>query len=114
MNKVVAAILFLCSATLASAQETPEVPSRGFPMQTFTMCDTVDKMIAVLQNYDEVPMIKGQGSMFVQGGQQLLGEMMFWYNQETKSFTITLSNGQFMCMLTSGKDLEPMSIGDPL
>ena len=107
MKKVVAAILFFASSTLAFAQEEPNIPSQGFPMQTITMCDTVEKMHEVLTKYGEMPMVEGKGSFFVQGGQQLLGQMQFWYNAETKSYSVTLSNGQFMCLVTSGTELAP-------
>ena len=112
MKQVVAAILFfLGSITLAGAQETPTpipTPPQGFPLQTFVMCDTKEAMHEVLNKYGEYPIVEGQGTFFVQGGQVLQGTMQFWGNTETKSFTVTIDNGQFMCMLTNGKDLKPV------
>ena len=108
MMKVVAAILiFLGLTTMGTAQETPQLPQQGFPIQSFVMCDSKEEMIKVLKKYGEVPVIQGDGSIFVQNGQQLLGVMTFWSNHETMSYTVTLDNGSFMCMLTSGKDIKP-------
>lgn len=111
MKKVVAAILIFAWSTVASAQESEQ---RGFPMPTVTMCDSAANMTGVLSKYDEVPMLRGEGSMFSTDGQQLTGEMQFWYSAANMTYTVTISNGQIMCMLTSGRALEPVTQGEPL
>jgi len=95
-------LAILTTVSVSAQEQTPTIPPQGFPMQTFVMCDSVEKMESVLKRYGETPMVQGQGSFFMSNGQQLSGMTQFWFNNETKTFTVTIKNNGYMCMLTSG------------
>ena len=109
---ILATTFFVASTSLAQQSEptpNPNIPTppQGFPMALTVMCDTVDKMSALLQSrYGEKPIASGTGLMMTQG-QALSGQMMMWGNVETNSYSVTMDNGKIMCMLLSGKDFGP-------
>lgn len=114
MRLVVAilATFFVASTSLAQEDSKPDptmpLPQQGFPMQLTVMCDTVDRMSALLQaRYDEVPIASGTGLMITQG-QALTGQMMLWGNPDSNSYSVTMDNGKIMCMMLSGKDFGPV------
>jgi len=101
--------LAILNALSVSAQEqTPTIPQTGFPMPTMATCDTSEKMVDVIYNkYGEQPLANGKGSIFSGNGQQLLGTMTYWLNAETGTFSVTITNGDIMCLVISGNDFEP-------
>tara|TARA_B100000900_G_C20578192_1_gene716255 strand:- start:143 stop:511 length:369 start_codon:yes stop_codon:yes gene_type:complete len=115
MRLVVAilATFFVASTSLAQQSEptpNPQIPApqNGFPIALTVMCDTVDKMSAVLEaRYNEVPIATGTGLMMTQG-QALSGTMLMWGNPESKTYSITMDNGKIMCMLLTGKEFGPV------
>jgi len=104
--------LAILNALSVSAQEqTPTIPQTGFPMPTMSTCDTSEKMVDVIYNkYGEQPLANGNGSLFHQNGQQLLGSMTYWVNAETGTFSVTITNGPIMCLVMMGKDFAPAPI----
>lgn len=110
---ILASTFLVASTSLAQQSEPtpnpniPLQPQQGFPMALTVMCDTVDKMSALLQSrYGEKPIASGTGLMMTQG-QALSGQMLMWGNVETNSYSVTMDNGKIMCMLLSGKDFGP-------
>ena len=101
--------LAILNALSVSAQEqTPTIPQTGFPMPTMATCDTSEKMVDVIYNqYGEQPLANGKGSIFSGNGQQLLGTMTYWLNAETGTFSVTITNGDIMCLVMMGNDFEP-------
>ena len=104
--------LAILNALSVSAQEqTPTIPQTGFPMPTMATCDTSEKMVDVIYNkYGEQPLANGKGSIFAANGQMLVGTMTYWINAETGTFSITITNGQLMCLVMMGSDFEPAPI----
>lgn len=103
--------LAILSTLSVSAQEQTPIPQLGFPMPTTTTCDTSEKMVDVIYNkYGEQPLANGKGSIFSANGQQLLGTMTYWVNAETGTFSVTITNGQIMCLVMMGSDFAPASI----
>ena len=103
--------LAILNALSVSAQEqTPTTPQSGFPMPTIATCDTMEKMLAVIvDKYEEMPLISGEGSVIHQNGQMMTGTMTLWTNFETSSFSVTLDNGNLMCLVSMGNKLFPMN-----
>ena len=100
--------LAILTTLSVSAQEQTPTPQTGFPMPTMTTCDTTDKMVDVIYNrYGEEPLANGKGSIFAQSGQNLLGTMTYWVNSETRTFSVTITNGDIMCLVIMGNDFEP-------
>ena len=102
--------LAILNALSVSAQEqTPTTPQPGFPMLTIATCDTTEKMLAVIvDQYEEVPLISGEGSVIHQNGQMMTGTMTLWTNFKTSSFSVTLDNGNLMCLISYGNKLFPI------
>ena len=103
--------LAILNALSVSAQEQTPLPQQGFPMPTMATCDTSAKMVDVIYNkYGEQPLANGKGSIFAPNGQQLLGTMTYWINAETGTFSVTITNGDIMCLVMMGSDFEPAPI----
>jgi len=101
--------LAILNALSVSAQE--QTPNNGFPMPTMAQCDSSEKMVDVIYNkYGEQPLANGKGSIFAANGQMLVGTMTYWINAETGTFSITITNGQLMCLVLMGSDFEPAPI----
>jgi|DEB0MinimDraft_6_1074348.scaffolds.fasta_scaffold20561_6 hypothetical protein len=104
--------LAILNALSVSAQEqTPTIPQTGFPMSTMVTCDTSEKMADVIYNkYGEQPLATGKGSIFSGNGQLLVGTMTYWINAETRTFSLTITNGEIMCLVLMGNEFEPAPI----
>ena len=102
--------LAILNALSVSAQgQTPTTPQTGFPMPTIATCDTTEKMLAVIvDKYEEVPLISGEGYVIHQNGQMMTGTMTLWTNFKTSSFSVTLDNGNHMCLISMGNKLFPI------
>ena len=61
----------------------------------------------IYNKYGEQPLANGKGSIFSGNGQQLLGTMTYWLNAETGTFSVTITNGDIMCLVMMGNDFEP-------
>jgi hypothetical protein len=103
--------LAILNALSVSAQEqTPTIPQTGFPMPTIATCDTTEKMLSVIvDKYEEMPLISGEGSVIHQNGQMMTGTMTLWTNFKTSSFSVTLDNGNLMCLISMGNKLFPIN-----
>ena len=106
--------LAILNALSVSAQE--QTQQQGFPMPTMATCDSVENMTNVIMiKYNEQALVSGNGSVFAQNGQMLVGNMTVWANAETRSFSVTLDNGTIMCLLSSGTEFgAPKVTGDHL
>lgn len=103
--------LAILTTLSVSAQEQTPIPQQGFPMPMSATCDTTDKMTDVIFNkYGEQPLANGKGSIFAANGQQLLGTMTYWVNAVTGTFSVTITNGQIMCLVMMGSDFAPAPI----
>ena len=103
--------LAILNALSVSAQEqTPTTPQTGFPMPTIATCDTTEKMLSIIvDKYEEVPLISGEGSVIHQNGQMMTGTLTLWTNFKTSSFSVTLDNGNLMCLISMGNKLFPIN-----
>jgi len=103
--------LAILNALSVSAQEqTPTTPQTGFPMPTIATCDTTEKMLSIIvDKYEEMPLISGEGSVIHQNGQMMTGTMTLWTNFKTSSFSVTLDNGNLMCLISMGNKLFPIN-----
>lgn len=103
--------LAILNALSVSAQEqTPTTPQTGFPMPTIATCDTTEKMLSIIvDKYKEMPLISGEGSVIHQNGQMMTGTMTLWTNFKTSSFSVTLDNGNLMCLISMGNKLFPIN-----
>ena len=78
-------------------------------------CDNRENILKIITGkYNERPFTKGTGTMTVAPQNvQLPGIVKVWANPETWSFSITIEDpnpaNDVMCLLTSGKDLQPTS-----
>lgn len=104
---------WLLSVPPASAQDVgPDLdqpqPQTIMRIGTVSQCDTLQQMATVINNYGEIPLVKGQGSVFLIQGQALPGNITVWLHPQGESFSVTIDNGQIACMLTSGVKMEPV------
>ena len=98
--------LALSNPQLLSAEETTQGTS--LPILTLITCDTVDKMTGVLaEKYSEVPVVEGTGTIFSQQGQIIDGKMTFWANIDKGTYSVTIDNGQLMCLVINGIKMSP-------
>lgn len=101
--------LAIMNTLSVSAQE--QTPSQGFPMPTMATCDTSEKMTDVIYNrYGEQPLANGNGSIFHQNGQLLIGSMTYWVNAKTGTFSVTITNGPMMCLVMMGDGFKPAPV----
>ena len=104
-------LAILNTLSVSAQEQTPTPPQQGFPMPTMTTCDTSEKMVDVIYNkYGEQPLANGNGSLFHQNGQLLAGVMTYWVNAKTGTFSITVTNGQLMCLVMMGNGFKPAPI----
>jgi hypothetical protein len=100
--------LAILTTLSVSAQEQTPTPQQGFPMSTLATCDTTQKMTDVIYNkYGELPLANGKGSIFAANGRLLIGTMTYWLNAETGTFSVTITNGELMCLVIMGDTFEP-------
>jgi len=102
---------WLLSVPPASAQDVgPDLdqPQQIMRIGTVSQCDTLEKMATVIKKYGEIPLVTGQGSVFLIQGQALPGNVTVWLHPQGESFSVTIDNGQIACMLTSGVKMKPV------
>lgn len=101
MKTLLALALVLIAGT-ATAQDN-ETPTAVTTQMTI-VCDDADKMSDVLvDQYSEVPYASGTGVMVI-GTTALQGEVLIWGNVTSKTFSVTISNQEKMCMLINGQN----------
>jgi hypothetical protein len=88
-------------------QEDPTVPVTTLPLMIqCTAAEIVERMV---EEYDELPFIEGNGSWQIPNGQNINGRVEMYVNPSTGSFTIVIPLGtDVKCVVISGKDLKPM------
>ena len=88
-------------------QEEPKVPVTNLPlMLQCTAAEVVERMV---EEYDELPFIEGNGTWLIPNGQSISGKIEMYVNPSTGSFTLVIPLGtDVKCVVISGKDLKPM------
>ncbi len=119
MFRLAAVMFLILMANQSLAQEIPKQSpapmSQGFTMFIGVPCDNRENILKIITDkYNERPFTKGTGTMTVAPQNvQLPGIVKVWANPETWSFSITIEDpnpaNDVMCLLTSGKDLQPTS-----
>jgi len=109
--KMLAALLLVLGLAISHPQTSfAQEPTQetGLPMMTIITCDTIDKMTEVLaEKYKEVPVVEGTGTIFSQQGQIIDGKMTFWANIDKGTYSVTIDNGQLMCLVINGIKMAP-------
>ena len=77
-------------------------------------CGRADKMFETIKRYEELMLFTGEGLTFGVQNQVYNGQMFFFVNQNTGSWTVlqVYKNGM-ACMIFNGKNFEPYSGKQP-
>jgi len=108
---VLCVLLGLATFKLALAEPQPQedstVPVTTLPLMI--QCTTAEIVERMVEEYDELPFIEGNGSWQIPNGQNINGRVEMYVNPSTGSFTIVIPLGtDVKCVVISGKDLKPM------
>ena len=88
-------------------QEEPKVPITTLPI--LLQCTAAEIVERMVEDYDELPFIEGNGTWLIPNGQNINGRVEMYVNPSTGSFTIVIPLGtDVKCVVISGKDLKPM------
>ena len=106
MAKLTAA-LFVLLAVFGGSASAQEQQPKILPLQA--QCDSVDKMLPVMKQYNEELLFIGEGMTFSFGtGDPYRGGMMFYVNQDTGSWSMIQMFGDgVLCLLFNGGKFQP-------
>lgn len=97
-------LFILATLLIAGPAVSQEQSSTAVTIQTTVVCDLAEKMSDVLtKQYNEIPYASGKGVMVV-GTTALQGDLLIWGNVNTKTFSVTVSNQDKMCMIINGTE----------
>jgi len=87
-------------------QEQPKVPVTTLPLMIqCTAAEIVERMV---EEYDELPFIEGNGSWQIPNGQSLSGRVEMYANPDTGTFTFVIAmSEELKCVVISGNNLKP-------
>ena len=87
-------------------QEQPKVPVTQLPLMIqCTAAEIVERMV---EDYDELPFIEGNGSWQIPSGQSLNGRIEMYVNPKTGTFTFVIAmSEELKCVVISGNELKP-------
>lgn len=92
---------------------------RFIQLPMFLTCSTKSPVPMLQGQHGELPLLQGDGKIFIPGGQQVGGKMQMLMNPDNGSFTILFLLGNkpeiTYCLVMSGQGGEPIAYrGDPL
>lgn len=113
MAKLTAALL-VCFAVFGGSAVAQEQKPKILPLQA--QCDSLDKMIQVVQEYDEELLFIGEGITFAFPTEQsYTGGMLFLVNQDTGTWSMLQMFGDGVsCLIFNGGKFEPYYGGKPV
>ena len=77
-------------------------------------CDRAEKMFETIKRYEELMLFTGEGLTFGVQNQVYNGQMFFFVNQETGSWTmLQVYKDGMACMIFNGKKFEPFTGKQP-
>jgi hypothetical protein len=107
----IAIIILGLFATLVQAQETPR-DTEVLTLPTTFECDQTDKLFdQIFEKYGEQPFAVGKTIVYASRTEEMSrGDMAFWINPKTMTWTITVSfTDGVSCITSSGSSLTPLS-----
>ena len=88
------------------AQEEPTSPVTQLPLMI--QCTSAEIVERMVEDYEELPFIEGNGSWQIPNGQSLSGRIEMYVNPDTGTFTFVIAMGEALkCAVISGNDLKP-------
>jgi len=100
-----AAIALLLSATCSFAQEeNNKPPSSVKRFANIVECDLLTKLTKIVIDWEEQPIGIGKSLMISPDGNPIRGEIMLFWNPDTKSYTLIMKmDEQYGCLISVGE-----------
>lgn len=87
----------------------PFQSNAGEMVPTEIYCTTTQELAKELKDkYKEVPILVGKTM------DEAKSVMSFWVNQETKSWSIIATKGEYSCLVGAGENFSIVRIGNPI
>ena len=100
----IAAILLLPNSLFAQS------PPKAIPLPIMIQCGSTDFTIRLLKGkYKENPIALGEGQIIRPNGEPVRGQMLFWHNPQTQTFSVTISFGKndiMTCLIMNGNNVN--------